>query len=454
MDVNYYLDCKKKYNYVTNYKMIFYFFMIIYKLILDISYYKVISSCFTYMGFNDNSNFVTMLSSWIIYILLLKKVFYFFNNYDERISKEMVFVLFIFAFVPFASMIGFNIYNWKFVIINLAYWFLIMCFCCYKKSAIKVSEYFDKNLYRKIVYILTAISLSIVMFISWRYTGFRINIDLSKVYELRVEAQNYSMPTIVLYLFSFTKMTNAILITYYISKRKTIVALMIFLVQLLSFSVDGSKTTIFLALFAFLIGIIPKMNSIKFNLYLLLGLNIIILGVLIYYYIFKDLMPISLITRRTFFEPQRISFQYYDYFSNHKPDLFRQSFLRFIGLKSAYDKPIAFVIAEYYEKDSFSANNGLISDAMANLGYSGVLIMPFIIGILLRVFDVLSKNVGIRIKAIISLYFSVVLSNSFLSTALLTHGLLVTMVILFFISSSQRITNKTVNMDLMVLSKT
>lgn len=428
---------KKNKNRKKNYMLI----MILFKLFLDISYKYVISTQYNYMGFLDNQNVWFQILSWIIFMIFTVYSYFFYRNKGQKIANEMILVLYMFAFVPFTTLVAFGMFSINYIIFNVIYWFLLFLFVIKISSKSNVHYRVEKrsNSPNFAIYLFTIISVFIVMYTSWKYTNFRLYFNIFSVYDIRLEARDYGMSTLLTYAYSFTKMTNAILITYFMLKKKKILAILIFVVQLFSFGIDGSKTTLFLAIVALGIGLLPKINYKTINLLFVSFICMVTIFSLVIYLTTDYIMPLSLFSRRVLVDPQRISFQYFDYFSTHTPDFYSQSFLRYFGLESKYEKPIAFVIAEYYEKESFSANNGLISEAIANLGYFGILVLPFVMALLLKVFNYVSINVDFRIKVIISVYFSVVLTNSFLSTALMTHGLLITMVLLFILSRSKKI---------------
>ena len=415
----------------------------LFRLFLDISYKYVISPEFDYLGFLNNQTPAFMVASWIIFIVFSFFAFSFFDNKRNQISKELFSILYLLAFVPFTTLVSFGLFSPIYVFCNSLYWAFLMIFGHLLNSKKRKQKEQKKRISGKndnAITIFALISVFVVMFISARYANFRLNFNLFDVYDIRLEAREYNLPTILTYLYSFTKMTNAILITYYVSKKTKkgiIIGLLIFIVQLFSFGIDGSKTTLFLALGGLAFGILPTIPQRKLNYLFLVGMVLVTIAGLLLYTVFGNITLLSLISRRVLVDPQRISFQYFDFFTTHTPDFFRQSFLRYFGLSSPYEKPIAFVIAEFYEKESFSANNGLISDAMTNFGFAGLVLFPLIINILLNIFDRVSIAVDSRIKIIVSVYFSVVLTNSFLTTSLLTHGLLVVLLLLYVISKNE-----------------
>lgn len=128
--------------------------------------------------------------------------------------------------------------------------------------------------------------------------------------------------------------------------------------------------------------------------------------------------------------PAYIQYCFFDFFTSHTPDFFRQSFLRFFGFTSPYPN-LAYMIGNIYLKQSnLSANNGLISDAVANMGYLGIFIMPICLGFVLKLLDNASEKLDVRLYIALALYTSIMLTNSFLFTVLLTHGLLVVILLL------------------------
>jgi len=84
----------------------------------------------------------------------------------------------------------------------------------------------------------------------------------------------------------------------------------------------------------------------------------------------------------------------------------------------------------YMHNAATNANNGMIADAFANLGYAGILIMPILMIVVLKLLDKYAKGLDLRIYIVISLYIAIQLMNSFLATAFLTGGILGLMILL------------------------
>ena len=148
---------------------------------------------------------------------------------------------------------------------------------------------------------------------------------------------------------------------------------------------------------------------------------------------FSTVIIITVFIRRVIFIPSLFNYFYYSFFSINKPDYFKQTFLKYFGAKSIYTKRIPFLIGEFKGNPTEYANNGLFSDAFCNLGFWGIIIMPFMIIIFLKLFDSCAR--GIQSKLIIGAIVanSMTLISSNLSVFLVSQGFLVTCLVIFFL---------------------
>lgn len=286
-----------------------------------------------------------------------------------------------------------------------------------------------------VVTILSFFSFATVLFISWRYSGFRINLNISNVYVLRSEARNYNFPIILKYLFGWTRILNAIFFCLSLLRKKKVMATLYFINQILSFGIDGMKSSMFIILVDLIIYILYRLKiySDTFNL-LSLGFIIISALTLCEVIFLKTIWLLSLMSYRMEFLPVRISSLFYDFFTKNEPDYFRSSFLRLFGFKSPYEK-IDFMISGIYSGNyNLAANNGLISDAITNMSYAGIIVMPMILVAFLRFFDRCSHGINDYLVLTLGLFYSITLSNMFFLPNLLTGGGIVAILIVLFIN--------------------
>ncbi len=429
----------------------FFLLIILYRIALDIAYSMVIVKYYSYLGFYSNPTIYSQVVSWVMLLIFSMIFMRYYKNLEGKISYEIAFFLFLMSFIPFTCMVGYSAVTTKFLAYNTIYWVAFVFFLSLIRDRngkrIKIVSIKKRIIGDQQIKIIAVVFALVIIYISWRYTNFRLNLSLLNVYDLRAEARTYNWPTILTYAFSWTRMMNSIILAYFLKQKKWVWAIGCIFVQLLSFGIDGSKTTFILMLFTIAIFMIPSFNLETCNKWVLRGFTFITAGSLIWFIISRNIVLVSLFVRRIFFAPIQIAGNYVDFFSSHVPDFFRQSFLRHLGFESPYDQSLPYLIADVYADKVSSFNNGLISDAMANLGPAGLIIMPLLLVIVLKLLDYSAEGLDIRIYITVALYASVVLTNSFLFTVLLTHGLIVAMILLRMMErdSAVNIQNQVIN---------
>lgn len=405
----------------------------LYRILLDYIYFNIISPVFGYSGFKDNRTFESGLISWLLFIafyFLAKKLLY---TEREGISHVIITLLYILSFIPFTSSVYAGITTISFVIWNSIYWFILLIVSRHilnlpltRLPNIKLDR---MTISDRFVAIVGVISLFVVLYVSGRYAHFRLNFNLFTVYDLRLEAREFGMSTLVTYLFAWTKAVNTLMLAYCLIKKKHLMTILYFAIQMLSFGIDGSKSTFFLP---FLVLIVVKMyNMITVKKLKMLFFYAGVGGVLISAaeYVFGHTIYLTtLFVRRLLFVPSLLNVQYFDYFTNHEPDFFRGSFLRLFGAASPYADTggISRTIGKvYYGSSVMNCNNGLLSDAVSNLGYVGIFVMPIVIVFFLHLFDRSTAGLDKRLVLVSGVYIALNLMSAAFMTVLVTHGFLI-----------------------------
>ena len=420
--------------------------IVVYRVLLDYVYSKLISRYAYYEGFIFTPSMSLGVVSWVVLILSLMVIKPIYLNKQDKISAFVVYVLYLISFVPFTTMIYAGCFSFSYIIANCVYWFLLMVFENYfvgKRALYKVK--FNNSDYVINPRIILFIGLSMVLlvvYISFRYTGFKISLNLYNVYSIREQNIQYSLPTIVQYLFEWAKALAPIFLAYCLFKKSYISATMYFIVLLLSAGIDGTKTTLLMPFITVLcVMAYDKLPKEKESIFVTIGMIILCIISIFENLIMKTYVFAHIVLRRMLFTPNIISSYYYDFFTGHTPDFFRSSFLRHFGFVSPYTqggKRIGEYIADiYYYRTGVNFNNGLISDAICNLGIVGIIIMPFLLVMVLRLFDNCSDKIDKIIIISLVLYLVTNLVGSFLTTMLLTHGLLAVIVILSLLNNSK-----------------
>ena len=163
-------------------------------------------------------------------------------------------------------------------------------------------------------------------------------------------------------------------------------------------------------------------DKIKFKYFIFLCLSLFVFTI-IYSHFYTGTIPAGYI-RRVMFIPNLLSYNYYDFFINHEP-------LYYVLNKTAYPDLGHLIAGLYHDKPTMNANNGLIGDAFANLGYLGIIIYPLIFTMYIKILDIVSKYIESRYIAGLVLLVFVTLQNSFFSTSMFSHGLFILLVMLY-----------------------
>lgn len=397
-------------------RMILYIFF--YRCALDLIYRSYISKLFRYTGFIYALSFSRLFISWIIFLLFIPAIVRLTER--SRFSDVITLFLIYLAYIPYTAMVAFFPYSYHFIVANTVYWMTLLFFVQYLPST--QQKYLIKTKNNDLVLtIIEGIFAIVILYISWRYTGFRFTINLSDVYTFREEAKNSSIPILLRYLFAASKAVNPVLLAYSLDRKKIANAILIVLIQILSFSINGSKAVLFSTLLAVLFFFFYSESQLK---KLPMYLTALCLSAGLERELFNTIILMSYFIRRVLFVPNLLNSYYYEFFTQNTPDFFRQSFLRFFGFDSPYPDIDHMIGDVYFNKSAMGANNGLISDAITNMGYVGIVIMPIILSLFLRFMDSFAFGIKKRIYISTAIMTSFILISSFLPTALLTHGLL------------------------------
>ncbi len=413
--------------------------ILIYRIILDISYLYLVSPQYSYSGMIvDDFNLFRYLLSWIIVLLSIPII----NKcvINPNFSSHSTLLLILWSLFPSSTLLAFISVSYEFYLLIFIFW--ISFFFFYKNiSLIRVKKI--KGINFKILFYFIYFTYVITIFvISFIYRKFQFNLDLYAVYDLRESARNLGIPLIFNYILASSNTIMPIFFIYFMLKKKRIITGITFIIILLNFGIAGDKTIVFMLLLTIIAYYFYKTNYIKYFSAFLIAVLIFSFGE---YYLLNTSNITTFISNRTLFLPARLHYYYYDFFSTHPFDYFKQGILRRIGLSSQYNENIAFILGEeYFNSDFIRANNGLFSEAYSNLGYLGVILIPFLIMIILKLFDGITININFKFLIVPVLSVVLPLISAPISTALLTNGIIFVWFILYimrdeFIMLSKRI---------------
>lgn len=425
----------------------------LYKILLKNIYIRGIVPDYSFFGFFYNPvDFFTECVVWGLFLVFSLILLQNCKKDLLKVSTVTIWLLFLIYFVPFTVLSTCGDFQSDFIVGNFIYWgVLLLSFHMinnYNKASLTISLIDKQQLGDGFLVSFVLFHVIIVLYIYFRYMNFSLLLDLSSVYDLRFAAREFDMPIVMRYLFAWSKTIIPFGFSLaYISDKK-IMSVMLFVVQFLSFSIDGSKTSMFILTLYIIIIFIVKRKP-KLNYYKLFLCGFVSLSLLTYILSIFNINSIvsSFLFFRMEFLPVLLGSYFYDFFTNHEPDYFRTSILSRFGFSSPYaDIGINFLISGMYTRLGYgvSANNGLISDAMANMGTVGIFVMPIVLVVLLKLFDKCSLGIHKGLIIALGIQFALIFSNTFLMTSLMSNGLLALLFILAFVNRNVWQTNNRV----------
>ena len=408
---------------------------VLYVIFLMICFSSYLVNAYGYYGFK---NTISTSSLAISLFILIITFFLIYKQKTDTYSRFIVYILVLINFVPSVVTFCYMPFSYIYLLLLVTYW-LMMIFFVNVLNNIHFkdnSKRFKSNIFN--VYLVLVVEL-VVMLLVIRYTG--INLNFSTVYDLRNIYFQAKIPTVLSYLYSAFKVVNPLLFVYLYNRKKMIGYSLSVIIQICAFLADGSKSTLFSLILAFIIikyvqnrKINNFLDNDKLKYYILLGLVAVNILGFIEFRIIKTSFLYNYFIRRTFFLPPLLNHYYYDFFSIHSFDYFKQSFLGKLGFNSIYSMKIQNIIGQvYFSAPTMFANNGLFSDAYMNLGAIGMVFMPFLLCLALRFLDYCAKNVNsyYLIMVLISVSYTFISSSYF--TVLLTHGFILLCLIILII---------------------
>lgn len=394
-----------------------------YRVLLDLIYSQQIAPFFSYAHFINEANSSSLIVSWTMLLLYSIVTYPFYKEHDDKkfVISMIALLIYLIKLVPLTSLLYFQPQSLSFVVQQLTLWILLF-FLMQKGSAIEIGSIKKTPIAVTLVTIVVSVA---VLIVSGVYANFRLHLSLADVYDLRLEARSFNMPTILKYIYSFSSNMIPVCMVYYIiQKRKAMVYLLAF-IGLLNFSIAGSKTTLFLILLSLIFYYFKKA---EFNKYLVpVFISVVALAALEFISLHSNSIS-TLLIRRSFFMPNLLDVEYYEYLKNSSPVFFDTS---------KYTQ-IQFNIGDvYFGSEDVRANNGFFTDAFINLGSLGCVVYPFIYSILFRALEGACKGLDRCISVFCAFLMVTTLESTFFTTALLTHGLFLMMVTLYFMPVSK-----------------
>lgn len=410
---------------------------IVYLILLHIDYVIGVAPRNSYLGYIYMSNsFSQIVLSWFIAIL---PAFWMPIKYT-RPSQLIYWFLYLIVVIPSIVMpvyIGrFDLCLKQGLLIVVAFLLLNFIFIFPLISIPKIKISYS-------VFLLVILSISLINIVYIFYV-FGVSKSLTwifspRVYDIRLNARSIMAPLsrIGRYIITWqSQVFGPFLFASGLYRHNWLLIVFGVISQIIIYSVLATKNSIFSLLLACVIFfLLDKFSNKSLGIYLLLGAVVGVFCVILVDYIFTPTTWFlsSTITRRVIYTPGLLTTYFFDFFSKKQPALLGHSFLKNIT-KYPYDISPTFLIGlHYFGNISTNADANLWADGYANFGIAGVFMFTIVLAIVLWLLDNLSKPLGKEFAGLIGAFPGYILADSPLFTSLLTHGVLILLIIVWFI---------------------
>jgi hypothetical protein len=407
--------------------------LVLYKISLDIVYNNVVYPMYGYTGMINNFTLYKYFISTILFFLLLVPIANLIRN--PGFSALFVSFLNLIYFIPGCTLYAFAGLPDAYFLFFSLYWIILLMLNRLIPSP--DFKYLTNQSGRLLLFSSLIVIVLIGTIISGVYNGLRLHFSLSDVYELRYAQRDIDLPAFFRYFQPIAATITPVAIVYCLINKLKVWSIVLIFIQLLSFGFGGARTTLISLFVALTAYFFYNQKRVIWMAYGVLFLNI---ASLIEYLIRHFSIVTSLAQFRIFFIPTLLSYNYYDFFSQHELLYWRASILGRLGFDSPYSLPIPHLIGKIYANDvTNSANNGLCGDAFSNFGWFSLLIFPFLIILFSKLTEGCIKKLDARIIITTVVVFAFGFTNASFFGLMLSNGFLFAIIFLYIVSKPRLI---------------
>lgn len=403
------------------------FLLGLYYYLLIWGYENLIASKWSYQGFVNESSVEGFVTSFIGAAIT---IFSFVIIDRKNTPSSIVMNLFNLVFyMPLYVFIAYNEVVRGFFLFCILYQLTLFLFYLHLPVSFRPLLPRSKRYFTFIIgFVLIA-----TLFINGYYNGFQIKIDLTDVYENRLEAREASIPSILRYIKAAAYFVGIVALMYALKVRNWGLVTFVVVIQLMSFAFGASKTqffSIFVCFIAFFF------YTDKLRLWAPVSLLGLIIISILEFTVFSTSNVSDVFTRRTLFMPAQISHMIYDFFETPGREFLylRDSIFRFLGFDDPYEAQDGFQRYIGYLKSgnrNENANTGLLGNDYAQFGWWSLLIFPFLRVYLLRMYDYCARGVDNRIIVTLSIFITFTYISGAFFMVLVTKAILLVNYLLY-----------------------
>ena len=359
---------------------LFFLLNVIYKVLLDLSFTLVISHRYAYISGGPDVNYRKCFFSWVVFL-----VFFFLLRFvKDRKIKFASDVLWITSIIPSFSIFWVKNLETNVALLLVLYWF------AFALGAIFISKLFAQRRFPKkvslkspIITFLYAFAVFFTLYISYKYSHFRLYIKMDSIYDARRETAS-QLSSLENYIFSWNYVVFLpLFLTHHLREKKYVLVLIDIVCFFLCFGIRGDKIVLLVLALCFFFFFFGK-TKLRSNV---MPVLLILINAFIFFGIVTDERISSVINGfvyRMLYVPSEAHYFYYDFFVDGEKLFLRQSILRYF-FDNPYNDVVSILIGSStkynYTGSLTNLNNGLFSDAFANFGILGVVLYPVLIAV-------------------------------------------------------------------------
>jgi hypothetical protein len=404
-----------------------------FKTTLDYSYVN-----YVHIVYPEFPLFITtskVIESYILTFVLGVIVIKLFNELKKP-SYIVIYVLLLTFFIPLLSFFSLADASRPFLYLSLGGFLITLGFVKYSKP-LKFSPLFEA----RSLLTFSIIAVTTIVFLNLLVGGglSRISFDLLKVYEVREQYLSNTGFMMGYFLPWSAYSINTFLIAFFLYKNNKTGLIFVIFFQVFLYATTGFKSYLFAPLLIFVIHIgLNKWKVRKLLPFLTFGFIVVVVYAHLRYVLADDILTASIFTRRNFFSPAQISFLYYEFFSVN-PFVYLSDSLFKLFIDNPYGTiiPVRYIVSEYFYGRQFGLNVGFIGNAFMNFGYFGIFLFSALLGLVLKTIDGISTDIPISVTVSSIIIPSMAFVNSGFLTVLLTHGFLISCLLIWLLNSSE-----------------
>lgn len=358
-----------------------YFWLIAFKLALEMSYVFVLVESFTYVGYSLEFDFLHYISSWFLYF-----IFFIYVRANFFVVMDYFSITAVVGLIcPLLVLYGLDSTR-TFYPVFISILSILVVFNSYRFF---ISKSFFLLVPRikngKIFSIFISSVFVACLFVWYPLSGVTYSLSFADVYEYRRE--NYALSDFgLLAYFNFwvLKVFSVFTLAYLLLRKRYFLSFLMILVFVSYYAANTHKSVLFTPFLV--IGIWIYFSKYTKIYFFPMAMSFIVISSIFTYFYLDDVWLSALFPNRVFLIPAHLTFSYFDFFSNNTYLYFSNSFLSSY-FEYPYDMSLSDLIGDHAGNPGAAANNGYISSGFAQGGAVVCLVYSVLVGWLLSVID-------------------------------------------------------------------